>query len=159
MQVTISALALACVAVVAGCTGQAGTNSSRAAQAAQAELARLDTRTPYPMTASKTWDHKQKMMGFSAAIARSLQAAANDDWEGVATASSPLGTKPRQEANCDNVWGVETGIDAMALDFRCRANKIAEAADTADHRAVLRATSETLNACNTCHAAFRSELQ
>ena len=42
--------------------------------------------------------------------------------------------------------------------FHRKADAIGEAADTRDAQAVLRATSNTLQACTSCHSTYRQEI-
>jgi hypothetical protein len=123
-----------------------------------AELARLDTRTPEPLSPAAAWEQKQKMMAFLEAIQQITDALAAEDWEAVARASSTLGTSPQLRPKCKQPSNGAGAIATMALEFRCRADAIGDAARERDRAAVLRATSNTLQACNGCHAVFRQDV-
>jgi hypothetical protein len=159
-------LAVMCVLPVAGWSARAwvaGRRSPEHASAvpsssAQDELSRLDTRAPDPLTPAMAWDQKQRMLAFMAAIEQVSQGLADDDWEMVTRAAAVLGTSPEARAKCRDRSGAADAISAMALEFRCRGDTIGEAARARDRVAALRATSETLKACNGCHAVFRQDV-
>jgi hypothetical protein len=50
------------------------------------------------------------------------------------------------------------GFTELALEFHKRADKIGEAAKTKDTKEVLRATTHTLEACTSCHAAYKQDI-
>jgi hypothetical protein len=59
---------------------------------------------------------------------------------------------------CEHMGAGADGFMEMALDFHRRADAIGEAADARDAQAVLRATSNTLQACTSCHSTYRQEI-
>lgn len=129
-----------------------------ASQGPTAELATLDPRRPVPLQPMMAWHQKQNMMEHLVAIQRLTDALARDDWEEVGRASALIGSSPQMETMCRHMGAGAAGFTDMALDFHRRADAIAEAARARDRVAVLRATSNTLQACTACHAVFRQEV-
>lgn len=131
--------------------------TSGACQAAE-ELAELDHRTPVPLQPMMAWHQKQNMMEHLVAIQRITEGLAREDWEEVASASALIESSPRMQQMCQHMGAGATGFTEMALDFHSRADAIGVAARAHDGAAVLRATSNTLESCTGCHAAFRQEV-
>jgi hypothetical protein len=59
---------------------------------------------------------------------------------------------------CQHMGAGAEGFTELALEFHRRADAIGEAAREHDGPAVLRATSNTLQACTGCHAAYRQDI-
>jgi hypothetical protein len=122
------------------------------------ELAKLDHRTPVPLQPMMAWHQKQNMMEHLVAIQRITDGLAREDWDEVASASAVIGSSPQMQQMCQHMGAGATGFTEMALDFHRRADAIGVAARAHDRTAVLRATSNTLQSCTGCHAAFRQEV-
>lgn len=122
------------------------------------ELARLDPRKPVPLQPMMAWHQKQNMMEHLVAIQRITDGLAREDWQDVAEASALLESSPQMQQMCQHMGAGAEGFTPLALDFHRRADAIGEAARAHDAAAVLRATSNTLQACTGCHAAFRQEV-
>jgi hypothetical protein len=122
------------------------------------ELASLDHRTPVPLQPMMAWHQKQNMMEHLVAIQRITEGLAREDWEEVARASALIESSPQMQQMCQHMGAGAEGFTEMALDFHRRADAIGIAARAQDGSAVLRATSNTLQACTGCHAAFRQEV-
>jgi hypothetical protein len=126
--------------------------------AAMAALAEMDTRRPVPLQPMMAWHQKQNMMEHLVAIQRITSGLVDDDWEEIASASALIETSPQMQQMCQHMGAGAEGFTEVALDFHRRADAIGEAARAHDTAAVLRATANTLQACTTCHAAFRQEV-
>lgn len=126
--------------------------------AAAADLAEMDTRRPVPLQPMMAWHQKQNMMEHLVAIQRITAGLAEENWEEIASASALIETSPQMQQMCQHMGSGAEGFTDMALDFHSRADAIGEAAEAHDADAVLRATAHTLQACTTCHAAFRQEV-
>jgi len=122
------------------------------------ELAGLDHRTPVPLQPMMAWHQKQNMMEHLVAIQRITDGLAREDWEEVASASALIESSPQMQQMCQHMGAGAQGFTEMALDFHRRADAIGEAARAHDGAAVLRATSNTLQSCTGCHAAFRKDV-
>lgn len=122
------------------------------------ELAGLDHRTPVPLQPMMAWHQKQNMMEHLVAIQRITDGLAREDWEEVASASALIESSPQMQQMCQHMGAGAQGFTEMALDFHRRADAIGVAARAHDGVAVLRATSNTLQSCTGCHAAFRQDV-
>lgn len=122
------------------------------------DLAALDHRTPVPLQPMMAWHQKQNMMEHLVAIQRITDGLAREDWEEVASASALIESSPQMRQMCQHMGAGAPGFTEMALDFHRRADAIGEAARAQNVAAVLRATSNTLESCTGCHAAFRQEV-
>ena len=169
-------LGAACLVVVAACDRQqvapAATEAAPSGAAASAtshppsanacapfeQLAAMDTRRPVPLQPMMAWHQKQNMMDHLVAIQQITDALAREDWEGVASASARIGLSPSMQQQCEHMGAGADGFTELALDFHRRADAIDVAAQAEDATAVLRATSNTLQACTSCHATYRQEV-
>ena len=136
------------------------TSSSLAASecAPVAELNAMDTRTPVPLQPMMAWHQKQNMMEHLLAIQRIVDGLAREDWDEVARGSALIESSPQMQQMCQHMGMGAAGFTAMALDFHRRADRIGVAARAHDGPAVLRATSNTLQACTSCHAVYRQDV-
>lgn len=132
--------------------------SASAACQPMEELASLDHRTPVPLQPMMAWHQKQNMMEHLVVIQRITEGLAREDWEEIARASALIESSPQMQQRCQHMGAGAEGFTEMALDFHRRADAIGVAARAHDGPAVLLATSNTLQACTGCHAAFRQEV-
>lgn len=139
---------------------QAVTHSAPSVASSQPidELHALDPRTPVPLQPMMAWHQKQSMMEHLVAIQRITDGLAREDWDEVARASSLIETSADMQQMCRHMGAGAEGFTELALDFHRRADAIGVAARGHDGPAALRATSNTLQACTACHAAFRQEV-
>ena len=121
-------------------------------------IGELDHRQPVPLQPMMAWHQKQKMMEHLVAIQRITGGLAQEDWGEVASAAAFIETSPQMRQMCQHMGAGTAGFTEMALGFHRRADAIGEAACAHDGPAVLRATSNTLQACTGCHAVFRQEV-
>jgi hypothetical protein len=142
----------------AAAEGQQQAVSASAACQPMEELASLDHRTPVPLQPMMAWHQKQNMMEHLVVIQRITEGLAREDWEEIARASALIESSPQMEEMCQHMGAGAEGFTEMALDFHRRADAIGVAARAQDGPAVLRATSNALQACTGCHAAFRQEV-
>ena len=122
------------------------------------QLAAMDTRRPVPLQPMMAWHQKQNMMEHLVAIQRLTDALASEDWDGVASASALIESSPQMQQMCQHMGAGADGFTELALDFHRRADAIGVAAREQDGAAVLRATSDTLQACTSCHATYRQDV-
>jgi len=122
------------------------------------ELNALDPRRPVPLQPMMAWHQKQNMQDHLVAIERIIDALAREDWEAIGLASARIESSPQMQQMCEHMGAGADGFTEMALDFHRRADAIGEAADARDAQAVLRATSNTLQACTSCHSTYRQEI-
>lgn len=122
------------------------------------QLNALDKRTPVPLQPIMAWHQKENMMEHLVAIQRINGALAEEDWEGVAKASALLESSPEMKQMCTHMGAGAPGFTELALEFHRRADAIGVAARAKDGPGVLRATSNTLEACTACHASYKQEI-
>lgn len=122
------------------------------------DLHALDPRRPVPLQPMMAWHQKQNMQAHLAAIQRILDALAHEDWDAIGRAAAPIESSPQMQQMCEHMGAGAEGFTELALDFHRRADAIGEAARAHDARAVLQATSNTLQACTSCHATYRQEV-
>jgi hypothetical protein len=123
-----------------------------------AELDALDPRTPVPLQPMMAWHQKQNMQEHLVAIQRITDGLAREDWDEISEAAKLIETSPQMQQMRQHVGAGAEGFTELALEFHRRADAIGEAAGSHDGPAVLRATSNTLQACTGCHAAYRQEI-
>lgn len=104
------------------------------------------------------WHQKQNMMQHLVAIQRITDGLAREDWAEVASASALIESSPQMQKMCEHMDAGVEGFTEIALDFHRRADAIGESARAHDRVGALRATSNTLQSCTSCHAAFRQEV-
>lgn len=122
------------------------------------QLAEMDPRKPVPLQPMMAWHQKQNMMEHLQAIQGITKALAEDDWEGVQAASKLIESSPQMAQMCQHMGAGAEGFTELALEFHKRADKIGEAAKIKDTKEVLRATTHTLEACTSCHAAYKQDV-
>lgn len=138
---------------------QADANPAKETPASAAsELARLDQRQPVPLLPIMAWHQKQNMMQHLQVIQQVVAAAAKEDWSGVAAAAKGIEATAGERQRCEHMGAGAQGFTELALDFHDRAAAISKAAQAHDKASVLEATANTLQACTSCHAAYRQEV-
>ncbi|MGB8221805.1 MAG: cytochrome c [Polyangiales bacterium] len=123
-----------------------------------AELSALDPRRPVPLQPMMAWHQKQNMQQHLEAIQGIVDGLAQEDWKAIGLASARIESSPQMQQMCEHMGAGAEGFTELALDFHHRADAIGEAARAQDAQAVLRATSNTLQACTSCHAKFRQQV-
>lgn len=118
----------------------------------------LDPRMPVPLQPMMAWHQKQNMMEHLVAIQRIAAGAAAEDWEAVAEASALIESSPQMQTMCRHMGAGAEGFTDLALEFHSRADAIGVAARAEDGPEVLRTTAHTLEACTSCHAAYRQQV-
>ncbi len=132
--------------------------TSAEADTAAGELAALDGRRPVPLLPMMAWHQKQSMMQHLVVIQQIVAAAAKEDWKGVADVAKGLEASAGERQICEHMGAGAEGFTELALDFHDRASAIRNAAEARDGAGVLEATASTLQACTSCHAAYRQDV-
>jgi hypothetical protein len=122
------------------------------------ELDRLDGRRPLPLLPRMALHQKEQMRSHLVAVEGVVAALAVDDWAGVEVAAAQLGSSPEMAQTCSHLGAAADGFTDQALAFHETADRVVQAARAQDTAAVLRATSETLQACTGCHATWRQQV-
>lgn len=126
--------------------------------AAIQQLAAMDSREPVPLQPMMAWHQKQNMLEHLEAVQRIIGAVAREDWGEVASASQLIESSPQMQQMCRHMGAGADGFTELALEFHRRADQIGVAARGEDGTAVLKATSNTLQACTSCHAMYRQDV-
>lgn len=101
---------------------------------------------------------KEQMRDHLSVVREVVAGAAEEDWARVEVAAARMGTSPEMESTCEHMGAAAEGFTEQALDFHRRADAITAAARARDAAGVLRATGDTLQACEACHAAWRQQV-
>jgi hypothetical protein len=123
-----------------------------------AALDAMDPRQPLPLLPMMALHQKEQMRSHLEAIEGVVTHLATRDWAAVEAASLRLGTSPSMAQTCEHMGAAAPAFTEAALRFHRTADTITAAARAQDADAVLRATSATLTACTTCHAAWRQQV-
>jgi len=118
----------------------------------------MDNRAPVPLQPMMAWHQKQNMMDHLVAIEEINTGVAAEDWPKVEAAAARIGSSPQMRMMCEHMGKGADGFTELALEFHSRADTIGEAAKAKDSTGVIRATGHTLQACTSCHAAYRQEV-
>ncbi len=121
-------------------------------------LAAMDPRTPVPLQPMMAWHQKQNMMDHLVAIQEINSGVADEDWPKVEAAAARIGSSPQMRTMCEHMGKGADGFTELALEFHSRADAIGEAAKRKDSTSVIRETGRTLEACTSCHAAYRQQV-
>lgn len=137
-----------------GCSSATDHKDARGQTAPKA----VDPRTPVSMSHEKACAQKQHMMTFLESVEQLQRGLVEDDWDTVTQASSVPEASPDKKHLCQEMPEGTDAFRTAAIHFRCRADGIGEAAQRRDRVGVLRATSEALQVCNSCHRTFRQQM-
>lgn len=117
-----------------------------------------DTRRPVPLSEMMALHQKQNMRDHLLAIQEIIGALAARDFAAAAKSASRIGSSPQAEQMCQHMGAGAPGFAEKGMLFHRTADRIIEAAERRDLDASLRAVSETLSACDSCHREFRQEI-
>lgn len=125
---------------------------------AEDPLAALDTRAPVPLLASMAMHQKESMQEHLVAVQEIVEASATNDFARIQTASAKLGSSPSMGQMCTHIGAAAPGFSEQALAFHRTADRLVEASRQRDGARVLAELSTTLQACTSCHAAWRQHV-
>ncbi len=123
-----------------------------------AALDRLDTRAPVPLLPHMAAHQKENMRAHLVAVHEIVSAAASDDFPTIERAAAKLGSSERMGAMCTHMGAGAPGFTEQALAFHTTADGIGVAARARDKARVMAALASTLQACTSCHAAWKQEI-
>ena len=118
----------------------------------------MDPRKPVPLQPMMAWHQKQNMQDHLLVIQEVLDALSREDWDALAKSSSRIESSPQMQQMCQHMGAGAQGFETMALEFHRRADQIGLAAKAKDAKAVLTATTQTLQVCTSCHATWRQDV-
>jgi cytochrome c556 len=101
---------------------------------------------------------KQNMREHLEAVRDIVAALSSDDFAAIERASAKLGFSQQMGQMCTRMGAGAPGFTEQALAFHHTADRIGEAAKQHDRARVLVELSATLEACTSCHAAWKQEV-
>lgn len=117
-----------------------------------------DTRKPLPLLVHMAEHQRANMRDHLAAIQEILTALAANNFDGVTSAASRIGSSEQLGRMCNHMGAGAPGFTDTALNFHRTADTIGTAAKQRDADATLKAVSATLQTCVGCHATYRQEI-
>jgi len=125
---------------------------------AQATLDAMDRRTPVPLLPLMANHQKQNMRDHLLAVQEILTALQAKDFDAVQSSVSRIGYSEQMGQMCQHMGAGAPGFTELALRFHHTADEIGEAAKKLDSDGVLKALTDTLAVCTSCHQTFRQEV-
>ena len=127
-----------------------------AADSEKTEPAATDSRYPVKVAPGEAVHQKEEMRRNLVALRNALDSLAESDFEGVENAVKRLG-HPGPLAKRP---GVSTGVFAdLERQFERSVDASAAAAHSGNSKATLHALANTMGYCQSCHAAFRQNVE
>lgn len=117
-----------------------------------------DARKPLPLLPHMAQHQLANMRDHLAAIQEITTALAANNFDGVVTAASRIGSSEQMSRMCNHMGAGAPGFSGIALNFHRTADTIGVAAKQRDAGATLKAVSATLQTCVGCHATYRQEI-
>lgn len=118
----------------------------------------LDARAPVPLLPMMANHQKQSMRDHLKAVEEIVGAIASDDFAGVEKAAGRIGFSQQMGKMCTHMGSGAPGFTEQAIAFHHTADQIVEAARSRDRAQVLTTLSNTLQACTSCHAAWKQQI-
>jgi len=118
----------------------------------------MDARSGLPLLPMMANHQKQNMREHLVAVQAIVAALATDDFAQVAKAAGKLGFSDEMGRMCTHMGSGAPGFTEQALAFHHTADGIAAAARARDKPRVLEELSATLEACTSCHAAWKQQV-
>jgi len=118
----------------------------------------MDRRTPVPLLPMMANHQKQNMRDHLLAVQEIVTAVAAKDFDSVQTSVRRIGYSEQMGQMCEHMGAGAPGFTDLALEFHRTADKIGDAAKQHDPNAVLKAVSDTLAVCTSCHQTFRQQV-
>jgi hypothetical protein len=118
----------------------------------------MDRRTPVPLLPMMANHQKQNMRDHLRAVQEIVTAVAAKDFDAVQSSASRIGYSEQMGQMCQHMGAGAPGFTELAVKFHHTANKIGDAAKKQDSDGALRALSNTLAVCTSCHQTFRQQV-
>jgi hypothetical protein len=118
----------------------------------------MDDRKPIPLLAMMASHQKQNMRDHLVAIQEIVSAIATDDFAAVEQSARRMGYSEQMGRMCTHMGAAAPGFAEQAMAFHHTADRITEAARARDRSRTLLELGATLQACTSCHAAWRQEV-
>lgn len=124
----------------------------------EAALGAMDHRTPVPLLPMMANHQKQNMRDHLVAVQEIVAALGAGDFQAVEKSAGRIGYSEQMGAMCNHMGAGAPGFTEQALHFHHTADRIGDAARKRDASSVLRALTDTLATCTTCHQTFRQQV-
>jgi hypothetical protein len=118
----------------------------------------MDTRSPVPLLAMMANHQKENMRDHLIAVQEIVAAVGTKDFVAIENSAGRIGYSDQMGQMCTHMGAGAPGFTEQALNFHRTADKIGEAAKRHDPDAVMKALSETLATCTSCHAMFKQQI-
>lgn len=118
----------------------------------------MDKRAPVPLLPMMANHQKQNMREHLVAVQEIVAAVASDDFAAVEKAAAKIGFSDQMGQMCNHMGAGAPGFTEQALAFHHAADRIGEAAKAKDRARVLTELGSTLQACTSCHAAWKQQV-
>jgi hypothetical protein len=122
------------------------------------ELDIMDGRAPVPLLPAMASHQKQNMRDHLVAVQEVVTAVSLGDFASVEAATARIGFSPTMGQMCSHMGAGAPGFAEQAIEFHHTADRIGTAARERDGAAVLAALGTTLQACTSCHAAWKQRV-
>jgi hypothetical protein len=118
----------------------------------------MDERLPVPLLPPMAAHQKQSMRDHLVAVQEVVTALSLADFSGVENAAERLGFSQSMGQMCTHMGAGAPGFAEQAIAFHHTADRIGAAARARDGSGVLVALGTTLQACTSCHAAWKQQV-
>jgi len=146
-------------ALIAGCARSSPSAPEPApAPNPMATLDQMDRRAALPLLPMMAHHQKQDMRDHLAAVQEVITALALDQFSEIERAAKRLGFSEQMGQMCSHMGAGAPGFAERAMAFHRTADGIATAARAKDGPGVLRELGATLEACTSCHAAWKQQV-
>ena len=121
-------------------------------------LEQMDRRSPLPLLPMMAHHQKQNMRDHLAAVQEVVAALALEQFAEVERAAKRLGFTEQMGQMCTHMGAGAPGFSERAVAFHRTADGIVTAARAKDGVGVLKELGATLEACTSCHAAWKQQV-
>ena len=125
---------------------------------AQAALDSMDQRSPVPLLPMMANHQKANMRDHLLAVQEIVAALGTMDFAAIEKSAGRMGYSQQMGQMCTHMGAGAPGFTERALSFHHTADKIGDAARKRDSNAVMKALTDTLATCTSCHAMFKQEV-
>jgi hypothetical protein len=123
-----------------------------------AALDSMDRRAALPLLPMMAHHQKQNMRDHLAAVEEVVAALALERFSEVERAAKRLGSSEQMGQMCTHMGAGAPGFSERAIAFHRTADGIVTAARARDGVGVLKELGATLQACTSCHAAWKQQV-
>ena len=118
----------------------------------------MDTRRSVPLIPMMANHQKENMRDHLVVVQEIVEALAIGDFVAVEKSASRISYSEKQAQMCAHMGAGAEGFSDLGADFHRTADSIVSAAKTKDVEATLKAVSDTLARCTSCHSQYRQDI-